>query len=74
MRAHQGGLSPKPALEEAAGDLIANLYARDASTHLDHLTGPVGKRDDIVANRHAVGAAHDAQIAEVERTRPDLDQ
>ena len=61
-------------MEEAAGDLVADLHARDAATYLDHLTGAVGKRDDIVANRHPVGAAHDAEIAEVERTRHDLDQ
>jgi hypothetical protein len=46
--------SSRPALEEAAGDLVANLHARDAATHLDHLTGAVGKRDNIIANRHPV--------------------
>ena len=67
-------LAARPALEEAAGDLVADLYARDAGADLDHLAGAVGQRDDVVAHRHAVGAAHDAEIAEIERAGRDLDQ
>ena len=70
----RGRLSSRPALEEAPSDLVADLHTCDAATDLDHLTGAVGKRDDIIANRHPVGSAHDAEIAEVERTRHDLDQ
>ena len=70
----RGGLAAGPALEEAAGDLVTDLHAGDAGTHLDHLAGAVGQGDDIVAHRHPVCAAHDAEIAEVERARRDLDQ
>jgi hypothetical protein len=70
----RGRLSSRPALEEAAGDLVTNLHARDAATHLDHLTGAIGKRNDIIPNRHPVRSAHDAEIAKVERTRHDLHQ
>ena len=66
----RGRLSPRPALEEAAGHLLPDLHTRDAGAYLDHLTGVVGKRDDIIANRHAVGATDDAQIAEVELNTP----
>ena len=72
---HRGApVAAGPALEEAARDLVAGLNAGDAGPGLDHLAGAVGKGDEIVSHRHAVGAAHDAEIAEVERTRRDLDQ
>jgi hypothetical protein len=61
-------------LEEAAGHLVADLHPGDAVAYLDHLTGAIGKGDNIVANWHAVGAAHDAEIAKVERTRDDVRQ
>ena len=63
-----------PALEEAAGHLVAGLDADDAGTGFDHLAGAVGKRNEIVAHRHAIGAAHDAEVAVVERAGRDLDQ
>jgi hypothetical protein len=37
----------RTALEEAAGDLIADLNPRDASTDLHHLAGTIGQRDVI---------------------------
>jgi len=63
-----------PALEEAAGHLVAGLDARDAGTNLDHLAGAVGKRNEIFAHRHAVGTANDAEVAEIERAGGDLQQ
>jgi len=61
-------------LEKAACDLVANLYAGDACADRDHLAGAVGQRHDVVAHRHAVGAAHDAEVAEIERAGRHLDQ
>ena len=60
--------------KKAAGDLVAGLDPRDAGADFDHFAGAVGERDEIVAHRHAVGAAHDAEIAEIERTGGDFDQ
>jgi hypothetical protein len=59
----RGRFAAGPALEEAAGDLVADLNARDAGTDLHHLAGTIGQRNDVVLNRHAVGAAHNAEIA-----------
>ncbi len=74
-RLHVGRrLAAGPALEEIAGDLVADLHARDAGADLDHLAGAVRQRNDVFLRRHAVGAAHDAEIAEVERAGRDLDQ
>ena len=74
-RLHVGRrLAARPALEEVAGDLVADLDAGDAGADLDHFAGAVRQRNDVVAHRHAVGAAHDAEIAEVERAGRDLDQ
>ncbi len=67
-------LAAGPALEETAGDPVAGLHARDAGADLDHFAGAVGQRNEIVAHRHAVGAAHDAEIAKIERTGCDLNQ
>src|ERR1700733_14147218 len=67
-------LTARPALEEAARDLVADLYTGDARADLDHLAGAIGQRHDLVAHRHAIGAAHDAEIAEIERAGSDLDQ
>ncbi len=41
---------------------------------LDHLAGAVRERNDVRLHRHAVGAEHDRQIAEIERAGRDLDQ
>ena len=67
-------LAARPALEEAARDLVADLHTGDARADLDHLAGAVGQRHDLVAHRHAVGAAHDAEVAEIERAGRHLDQ
>src|SRR5580700_9652131 len=67
-------LAARPALEEAARDFVADFYARDARADLDHLAGAVGQRHDLVAHRHAISAAHDAEVAEIERTGRHLDQ
>src|ERR1017187_5751552 len=67
-------LAGGPTLEEAAGHLVADLDALDAGANLHHLAGTVGQRDDVVGDWHAVGAAHDTEIAEVERAGCDLDQ
>src|SRR5262245_37116327 len=67
-------LAAGPALEEVAGDLVANLDARDPRADLDHLAGAVRQRNDIVVHRQAIGAAHDAEIAEVDRAERHLDQ
>ena len=78
--AERGGLHVRrrlaagPAREEIAGHLVADLHPRDAGADLDHLAGAVGERDDVFLRRHAVGAAHDAEIAEIERAGGDLDQ
>jgi hypothetical protein len=61
-------------LEEAAGDFMADLNARDAGTDLHHLAGTIRQRNDVVTHRHSVGAAYDAEIAKIERARRDLDQ
>jgi hypothetical protein len=61
-------------LKEATGDLVADLDARDTGTDLHHLAGTIGQGDDVVLYRHAVGIAHNAKIAKVERARSDLDQ
>ena len=74
-RLHVGRrLAARPALKEAAGNAVADLYPGDAGADLDHFAGAVGQRNDVVAHRHAVGAAHDAEIAEIERAGRDLDQ
>ena len=57
------GLAAGPALEEAAGDLVARLHALDARADLDHLARAVRQRHDVVGHAHAIGAAHDAEIA-----------
>src|SRR5580658_5771835 len=67
-------LAARPALEEAARDLVADFYTRDARADRDHLAGAVGQRHDVVVHRHAIGAAHDAEVAEIERAGRDLDQ
>src|SRR4029078_8091159 len=67
-------LAARPALEEISGNLVADLDPRDAGADLDHLTGDIRQRNDIVAHRQAICAAHDAEVAEVERPERDLDQ
>src|SRR5580700_6056161 len=67
-------LAARPALEEAARDLVADFYTGDARADRHHLAGAVGQRHGVVAHRHAVGAAHDAEVAEIERAGGDLDQ
>ena len=63
-----------PALEETAGDPVARLHPRDAGADFDHFAGAVGQRNEIFPHRHAVAAAHDAVIAEVQRTGGDFNQ
>ena len=70
----RGRLAGGPALEEAAGHLVADLNPLDAGADLDHLAGAVGQRDDVVGNWHTVGTTHDTEVAEVERAGHDLDQ
>src|SRR6202043_2806522 len=67
-------LAARPALEEAARDLVADLYTGDARADRDNLAGAVGQWHDVVAHRHAVSAAYDAEVAEIERAGRHLDQ
>src|SRR5208283_224343 len=67
-------LAGRPALEETAGYLVAGLDARDAGADLDHFAGAVRKRDEIFPHRCAIGAADDAEVAEIQRARDDFDQ
>jgi hypothetical protein len=67
-------LATRPALEEAAGDLVADLHTRDALANCDHLARAIRQRDDVLAHRHPVSAAHNAEVAEIERAGRDLDQ
>jgi hypothetical protein len=63
-----------PALEEAAGDAVADLEAGHAGAELRHLAGAVGERDEVGLGRHPVGAERDRQVAVIERAGRDLDQ
>ena len=75
LRVHVGRrFAAGPALKEISGDAIAGFDPRDAGADLDHFAGAVRQRDDVLAHRHAVAAAHDAEIAEIERAGVDLDQ
>ena len=67
-------VAARPALEETTRDLVADFYTRDARADRDHLARAVGQRHDVVAHRHAIGAAHDAEVAEIERAGRHLDQ
>src|ERR1700724_1535271 len=70
-----GGASPPDQRWKKQPATLSPTFTRvTPAPHLRHLAGAVGKRDDIIPNRHPVGAAHDAEIAEVERTRHDLNQ
>ena len=55
-----------PALEEAAGDAVADLHTIDPGADLDHLAGAVGQRNEVRLHRHPVGAQHDRQVAKVQ--------
>ena len=68
------GVTAIPALEEIAGDAIADLHAADAGADFDHLAGAVGERDHVRLRRHAIAAEHDRKIAEIERAGRDLHQ
>ncbi len=68
------GFAGRPALKETAGDLVARFHPQHAGADLDHLAGAVGQRNQILAYRHAVAAAHDAVVAEVQRAGGDFDQ
>jgi len=66
-------LAADPALKKIAGDAVADFDTGDAGPI--SITSPaVRQRDDVVAHRHAVAAARDAKIAEIERAGFDLDQ
>ena len=67
-------LAAEPALEKTAGYAIADLDANDTGADRNHLARAVGQRDDVFLHRHAIGAAHDAEIAEIKRTGFDLHQ
>jgi hypothetical protein len=59
-------LAASPALEKTAGDLVAVFYAGDAGADFNHFAGAVGKRNDVVADRRAIAAAHNAEVAKIE--------
>src|SRR5271170_5196223 len=61
-----------PALEETPRHLVAGFDTCNAGTHLDDFARAVGERHDVVAYRHAVGTAHDAEVAIIERAGSDL--
>ena len=67
-------LAGRPALEEAAGHLVAGLDPGNAGADLDHFAGAVRKRNEIFPHRPAIGAADDAEVAEIQRTRNDFDE
>src|SRR5262245_25557833 len=60
-------LSSGPTLEEASRDAVADRHTRDARTGLDDFSRAVRQRNEVLANRHAVAASHNAEIAEIER-------
>src|SRR5262249_45600714 len=60
-------LATGPALKEAPGDAVADLHTRDAGTDLDDFPRAIRQRNEILAHRHPVGTAHNAEIAEIER-------
>jgi len=60
-------LAAGPALKEAAGDAIADLHAGDTRTDLNNFPRAVRQRNEVLAYRHPVGAAHNAEITEIER-------
>jgi hypothetical protein len=70
----RSGLAAGPALEEAAGDLVTGFDAHDAGSGFDHFAGAVRQWNDIFTHRCPVAAAHDAEVAIVERTGDDLNQ
>ena len=68
-------LAARPALKEIAGDAIARLRRGcTPGSDLDHFAGAIRQRNDVLAHRHAITAAHDAEIAEIKRAGFDLDQ
>src|SRR6516165_9300463 len=56
-----------PALKEISGNVVANFHSRHPGTSLDHFTGAVRQRDEVVAYRHAIATAGNSEIAEIER-------
>ena len=68
------GLAAGPALEETAGNLVAGFCAGDAGADFNHFAGAVGQRNEIFADRRAIAAAHNAEIAKIERTGNDFHQ
>ena len=60
-------LAATPALKEVAGDAIADLHPADARTDFDHFAGAVRQRNKIFTHCHAIAAAHNGEIAEIER-------
>ena len=67
-------LAAGPALEKVAGDAVAGFDPGDAGPDFDDFAGAVRQRDDVLPHRHAVAAAHDAEIAEIERAGAHFDQ
>ncbi len=64
----------RPALEETAGDLVANLHTANARSDFHDFAGAVGQRDEIVAHRRPIATGDNAEIAIIERTGSDLHQ
>src|SRR5215831_3784553 len=60
-------LATGPALKEAPGDAVADPHAGDTGTDLDDFPRAIRQRDEVLAHRHPVGPAHNAEIAEIER-------
>ena len=63
-----------PALKKIAGDAVAGLDSGDAGANFDHLAGAVRQRNDLLPHWHAIAAADDAEIAEIERAGAYFDQ
>src|SRR6185437_5871560 len=67
-------LAAGPTLKEITGNAVPGFYARDPGANFDDFAGAIRQRDDLLAHRHAVAAADDAEIAEIERAGAHLDQ
>src|SRR5262249_43151110 len=59
-------LATDPTLKEASGDAVADRHAGDPGTDLDHFPCAIRQRNEVLAHRHSVSAAHNAEIAEIE--------
>ena len=61
-----GASPPAQRWKKAPGDTVAYLHAGGTGTDLDDFPRPIRERNEVLAHRHPVGTAHNAEIAEIE--------